>query len=337
MIKRILPIFISVFVISVNVLCAGASENILRGVSVNTVHGNSNVPYTIELISTMPSRMTKTIVSKNRIILNLHNISASTNLSTKFNGNKVIDNIMVEPCGQDKVNVMVQGDNIAYSNIEFKSPGGIEIAEDSLKSSVASLFGILSGNSLKDRGVQCGILAIFLTMFIGEILFVKSKYKEFQTEKQKMLENISSTKDFQDYLPAYGRAGVNKPYTTPTYGMNPVVNINTNITEPIKRLPIKTKEITTLNSLLYNKNREDKIIDRIVNNKPVFGKLSNIDFEESDAHHKPNAVTNPLSKSKLKANVKHLEAVTAKYKANTTIRDLNDIGNDLHARLNQIY
>lgn len=336
MIKRLLPIFISVFVISVNVLCAEASGNILREVGVS-INSDSNTPYTVELTSTIPARMTKTIVSANRIIINLKDIRVSSNVTTKFNGNKVTDNIMVEPCGQDNVNVMVQGDNIAYSNIEFKSPTAFETTSDNIKSSFSSLFSILSGSSLQDRSVQLGLLIIFLSILIAEIGFIKSKYNELELEKAKMIKDIEATDDFQNYLPNYDKSSIlKKPYTTPIYNSTVV---NTSVSRPHSMTPLKTKESMTLNSLLYNRNREDKIINRIVNNKPVFGELSNIHFENlNPLTNVKSKISSPIEKSRLKANIKYLESMTEKYKSKTTtIRDLNDIGQDMASRLNRIY
>ncbi len=57
--KKWLPIFVSVLIITMNVLSADAAENILRGVNVRA----SENAYTIELTSTAPARMTKNIVS----------------------------------------------------------------------------------------------------------------------------------------------------------------------------------------------------------------------------------------------------------------------------------
>ena len=315
--KRVLPIFISVFLMIMNVLSAQASENILRGVDVKC--GSSS--YTIELTSTVPAYMNKTIVSANRIIINLKNIDISNNLTTKFNGNSVIDNVIVEPCGRNNVNIMVQGDNIAYSTIEFKSPSKMEIAEDSVKSSITSVLGIFSGSSKTNKKIQYGTLFIFLLVLIGEIKFIKSKYRELEQEKAEMLRNIEQTADFKDYLPSYGRTGLKRPYTTPVYG-NYTTNIpvNTAVSKPkISRL--KTPETITLNSILSNTNNEQKIINRIVNNAPMFGTLS------GDSH-----LSNPIVKKQL-SSIKHLETLTSLYKAKAE----KEYRESLHKRLNKIY
>ena len=327
--KKWLPIFISVLMVTVNVLVADASENVLREVDVKK-GANS---YTVELTSTAPAKLTKTIVSNNRILINLKNIDISSYLTTKFGGNTVIDNVMVEPCGTDSVNIMVQADDIAYSDVIFKAPTAIQNAEDTVKGSFTSLFSIMSGSSMKDRGFQLGVLFIFLLILIGEIRFIKSKYDELNEEKAQMLRDIEATKDFKDYLPGYRNSGLSKPYTTPVYNTNPLVNANVTVRNGLKKLT--TPETTTLNSLLYNRNQENKIIDRIINNKPVFGSLSNINTEEiKQKFNTKQNVSNPLGNAKLKANIKHLEALTALYKEKASGEEME---RNFRSRLNRIY
>lgn len=327
--KKLLPIFISVFIITVNVLVADASENVLRGVDVKK-GANS---YTVELTSTAPAKLTKTIISNNRILINLKNIGVSSNLTTKFGGNTVIDNVMVEPCGIDSVNVMVQADDIAYSDVIFKEPTTVQNVEDTVKGSFTSLFSVMSGSSKHDRSIQFGVLFIFLMILVGEVKFIKSKYDELNKEKEMMLRNIAVTSDFQDYLPGYKTSGLSKPYTTPVYNTTPIVNTGIVRRNPLKRLA--TPETTTLNSLLYNRNQENKIIDRIINNKPVFGSLSNINVDEiKQKFDTKQNVSNPLGKAKLKANVKHLEALTALYKEKATD---NSFEQTMRSRLNRVY
>lgn len=325
--KKILPIFISVFLMVMNVLSANASENILRGVDVK----RSGNEYTVEITSVAPARMTKNIVSANRIIINLKEIGISSNLRTKFDGNSVIDNIIVEPSGRHGANIMIQGDKIAFSNIVFKEPSVFESTQDSIKDSFGSVLSVLSGSS-GDKNIQFGILGIFLIVLIAEIRFIKSKYDEFNLEKQQILNDIERTKDFQDYLPGYGSVGIKKPYTTPVYGKAKAVNTVTAKTKPAK---FTTPETLTLNSILKNTNNEGTLINRIVNNKPVFGTLSNINIGDNiPANIKiSDTVSNPIAKAKFKANLNHLEEMTNLYKNATT----QEIENEFRSRLNRIY
>ena len=324
--KKLLPIFISVFVILINILPANAMDNILRGVNVRKDKNS----YTIELTSTAPARMTKTILSANRVIINLKNIDISSNLYTKFNGATVFDNVMVEPCGYGNVNVLIQGDNIAYSNVEFKEPTTFENAQETVKSSFSSLFGVLTNKSGTGKGMQFGIIAIFMAILIGEIRFIKSKYDELQAEKEKMMKDIENTRDFKDYLPGYGKAGLKKPYTTPIY----TGRVNTNIAVNNHLRHLSTPETVTLNSLLKNSNQESKIIDRIVNNTPVFGSLSNININDNVVPIKKNTVSNPLERAKLKSNIKYLENVTSMYRTKAALENSET---ELRTRLNKIY
>ena len=319
--KKFLPIFISVFVIMFNVLSAHASGNILRGVDVK--RGTDS--YTIELTSTEPARVNKTIVSSNRILINLKNVNVSSNLTTKFNGNSVIDNVMVEPCGENSVNVMVQGDNVALSNIVFKEPSIVENTEDIVKNSFTSLFGILTGNSKTDKTVQYGTLLIFLAILFGEIRFIKSKFDELKAEKQQMLKDIERTKNFQDYLPGYGNAGIKKPYTTPIYG----TGLSTVSTNKSVIRPFPTSNNLTLNSILKNKPAEPTMANKILNNTPSFGTLS-----VNDAVRPRQNMSDPFEKIRMNAHLKYLEEQTKRYKSAATVTDFQ---NEHRTRLNRIY
>ena len=324
--KKLLPIFISVFVMIVNVVSVQASSNILRGVDVR----RGTEAYTIVLTSTAPADMTKTVVSSNRIILHLKNIDVSSNVSTKFNGNSVIDNVMVEPCGYNSANVMVQGDNIARSSVQFREPSTIETAGETLKASFSSLFSIMTGSSTQNRAIQWGTLGIFLLILFGELRFIASKFAELKQEKAEILKDIERTKDFKDYLPGYNRAGLKKPYTTPIY--NNYANINIPKAKPVK--PVSTPEIITLNNLLKQTPSETTMISRIVNQPNAFGTLSNVNIGDNLPLNNKQTVSNPLKKLKMKAKIKQLEGITALYKENATV---NDIQHDFRSRLNKIY
>lgn len=325
--KKVLPIFISVFLMIMNVLSANASENILRGVDVK----RGSDAYTIELISTAPARMTKTIVSANRVIINLKEIGVSSNVSTKFNGNNVIDNVIVEQSGRNSANIMIQGENIAFSNVVFKEPSFVESTEDNIKESFSSLFSILSGSS-GNKTVQFGILGIFLIIMFSEIRFIKSKYDEFELEKKMMLSDIERTKDFQDYLPGYSNTGIKKPYTTSVYSRAKSVNT---VSAKSKLKKFSTPETVTLNSLLQHTNPEGTLINRIVNNRPVFGSLSNINISDNiPANLKiSDTVSNPIKKAKMNERISRLEEMTALYKDAI----VQDVEKEIRSRLNKIY
>jgi hypothetical protein len=316
--KKWLPIFISVVIITINVLSADASENILRSVNVKTLPNS----YTIELTSTSPAKMTKNIVSANRIIINLRDVKVSNNLSTKYDGSAVIDNIIVEPSGFGSVNVMVQGDNIAYSDIAFKSPTKMETVEDSINSSFSSLVDMVTGSTGTNRAIQFAVLFIFLTIMIGEIKFIKSKYNELNAEKNMITKDIENTSSFKEYTPGYGKAGITKPYTTPIYGVahNPS-NIRANY---LKRL--KTSEATTLNMLIHNRNKESNIINQVVNKKAVFGSLSGKTINENIAMNLKMAIetTNPIEKAKYKGNLRYLDSISAMYDRNAQVADIQE-------------
>ena len=74
--RKFLPFIISVFVIMFNNVSVFAADNTLRGVDV-VKKDNS---YTIELTSRAPIQYTKTIVSANRVLINLKDVGISKNI-----------------------------------------------------------------------------------------------------------------------------------------------------------------------------------------------------------------------------------------------------------------
>lgn len=323
--KKVLQILISVIILIANVIAVNASENVLRGVDIKS-GANS---YTIELTTSQPAKMTKTIVSTNRIIVTLDNIKASGNISTKYDRNAVIDNVIVESMGNDGVSIMLQGENIAYSDVTFKTPTSLKQIEDNVVDTV-SAFTTLDGFS-QNKTVPCALLLVLGGILVAEIRFIKSKYKELNTEKSLMETDMERTAEFKEHLTGYGNQGLTKPYTTPIYS-NPK---NTSLVRAnyLQRLQnLQTPETITLNSLLSNNNQETDIINKIVNNKPehVFGSLSNI-MERQGTKQQTNTMTSPVSQAKLKSNLAHLETLSKLYKQS------GEQSETLHKRLNGLY
>ena len=330
--KRLLPIFISVMIVIFTMLSASATDNVLRGVDVK----KGGESYTVVLTTKAPAKMSKTVVSSNRVLITLKNIKISENLSAKFNENAFVDSIMVEPCGKDNASVMIQGDNIAYSDVQFKEPSSIENAEDTIKSSFNSVYSVLSGSSSTDRTVQLGVLFIFLMILLSEIRFIRAKYRELRREREDMEKDIRHTSEFQTNLPGYGRAGLKKPYTTPVYGTaEQTANIRAKYLKHIK-----TPETITLNSLLHNGHREKRMIDKVVNRKkPSLDSLTNININDilSNKKEVPNSLdmmSKPIDTARLKANLKRLEELTNTYKKKAGAANKELVP---RKRLNKIY
>ena len=323
MIKKLLPIFISVFIITGNMLCADASVNELKEVSVKK-GANS---YTIELTGNRPVSAKKNIISTNRIIVNLDNIDTAKNIKTKFEGHDSIDNIIVDSNGAGKTNIMIQGENIAYSNIHFKELSATEQIKNDIQASFISFYKSATGGSSNGKKFQFGVLFLLAAFIIGELRFIQTKYKELQLERAEIMKNIEATKDFKDYLPGYGKAGIKKPYTTPVYRSSVPVNTNVNnCKSPVSKLP----ENITLNNILKNTaNNENVVIDRIVNNTPVFGTLSGL----GTVRTAPKTVSNPIE-SRIKSNIRHLEAMTAYYKNKASMETAQET---ISSRLNKVY
>lgn len=335
--KKVLPLLISVIALVFNILSVEASENTLSGVDIKS-GANS---YTIELTTNEPAKMTKTIISSNRVLVTLNNVKASNNISTKYGKNAVIDNVIVEPQGNG-VSIMLQGDNIAYSDVTFKAPTSIRQLQDNVVDSVSALA-TLGNSASQSKTIPCIFLVILAGVLVYEIKFIKSKYSELNVEKSLLEKDMERTAEFKDYMTGYGNQGIEKPYTTPIY-TNPTNTslVRANYLQKLKTL--KTSETITLNSLLNNNNQETNIINQVVNhNKPVFGSLSNKTIEttlekmenikkvETAPTQSTQPVSNPVSPAKLKSRLAKLEALSKLY------RQTSDAPETLEKRLNSLY
>jgi len=310
--KKFIPIFISAIFILVNVLSVDASENILRGININ---GNSEA-YTIELASVKPARMTKNIVSANRIIINLKDISTTNNISTKYNS--LVDNVIIEPNGNN-LDILIQGDNIACSSIEFVEPNTLQQIQN-IGNSAISTIAAFNNNVSNNIAIQFAVVIVLLSILGFEIRFIKQKYAELKSEKEFAQKDIENTQDFKNHLSGFGNVGLKKPYTTPIYG------VTTNPAEMrknyIKRM--QTFKDATLNELMHNVNKEQVVIDKIINNKYSFGSLSKIDREKiiQNGATIAGVTTSPIQRSRLNANFQKIQDISAIYEKNSKLNNI---------------
>lgn len=324
--KKVLQILISVVVLLTNVIAVSASENVLHCVDVK----NGANSYTIELTTDEPAKMSKTIISANRVLVTLDNIKASNNIATKYDKNAVIDNVLVESFGDNSVSIMLQGDNIAYSDVTFKAPTSLKQIEDNVVDSISAIA-TLGSTAGQNKAVPCALLLVMVGILVAEVRFIKSKYKELNHEKSMLEKDIERTSEFKEHMVGYGSQGLKKPYTTPIYS-NPK---NTSLIRAnyLQRLQtLQTPETVTLNSLLSNNNQETEIINKIVNNKPeaVFGSLSNL-VERQVTQTETSPMTSPVSHAKLKSQLAHLETLSKLYQQSSESSDT------LQKRLNGLY
>lgn len=320
--KKVLPILISVIVLITSVISVSASENVLSGVNIK----NGQNSYTIELTANAPAKVTKTIISSNRILVNLDNIKVSNKLNTKYNA--LIDNVIVEQQGENSASIMLQGDNIAYSDVTFKQPTSIQQIETDVVDSISALSVNLSDFN-QNKTIPALLLLVLGGILVAEIRFIKSKYNELNFEKSLMEKDMERTSEFKEHLMGYGNQGLKKPYTTPIY-TNPKNTslIRANYLERLQNL--KTPETVTLNSLLSDKNEETKIINKIVDNKPSFGSLSNLTLERKMTDS--DRMTNPLGKSEMKSHLQHLETLSKLYRQSAKTDEQS-----ITKRLNSLY
>ena len=306
MIKKLLLIILSVFIIETNMLCANASENILKGVNVKK---GLNC-YNIELITDAPGNAAKNIISNNRIILNLENTTAAGNIKTKFEGYNDINNIIIESSDKNKTSIMIQGENIAYSDIQFKKMDTTSAILEKIKTS-----------SNKSKNIKYGIIVLLIGFIIGELRFIKTKYDELKNEKKAILKNIEETNDFKDYLPGYSKTGTKKLYTTPVYK----TNFKSVITPPERQNRIAgnitlNKLINCSTGIIYN--------NKIMNNTPSFGSLSKLTIKTSDR------ISNPIMHTSLASKIGSQKAIIS-YNGSNNITNNNQ--ETIYSRLNKVY
>ena len=154
---------------------ASAAENYLNTVVLE--EGENG--YNISLRSDLPAKVKKTIISNDKILLTLKGISISNNVNTLYKNTSNANNIIVEPVGNEEMNVYVFAKDIAGANVIFNTPNsapipvGDRFAKEKLTWVVFSVaLLVLMINSLKSRDRR---IVKKLTMREREIAFYKAK------------------------------------------------------------------------------------------------------------------------------------------------------------------
>lgn len=118
--KRILTLLVLFF----TALVANATDNVLQSVQIDSV-GDT---YNIILKTTSEAQIKKTTQASNKIILNLNDIRASKTINTIYNNATNVDSVMIEPVGDNAVNVIIQADNVSNAAITFDSSDAIKLS-----------------------------------------------------------------------------------------------------------------------------------------------------------------------------------------------------------------
>lgn len=121
---------------------AFAADNVLQAIQVDGVKDS----YNIVLRSDDVAELKKTVQAPNKMVLSLKGIRASKTINTIYNNTSSVDSVVVEPTGEDSVNILIQAANVANAGIHFdtlKTPLGV--LDSSKASSKATDEIVLSG------------------------------------------------------------------------------------------------------------------------------------------------------------------------------------------------
>ena len=91
--------------------------NVLNSIEIDSLKDT----YTITLDTKSEVNMKRTIQSANNMILTLKNIKPSKSLNTIYKNAAEVDSVMVEPVGDNSLNIIIQANNISNSAVTFNT------------------------------------------------------------------------------------------------------------------------------------------------------------------------------------------------------------------------
>ena len=91
--------------------------NVLNSIEIDSLKDT----YNITLDTKSEVNMKRTIQSSNNMILTLKNIKPSKSLNTIYKNSAEVDSVMVEPVGDNALNIIIQANNIANSAVTFNT------------------------------------------------------------------------------------------------------------------------------------------------------------------------------------------------------------------------
>ena len=252
--KFMKKIFLVLFISTFMALSSFASDNLLQTVQIEPLGDSFNIVLVSD--STVPVK--RTVQSPNRILLSLKGINASEELSTVYKNVSNVDSVIVEPFGNDGLNIMFQADNASNAKITFDSlVSSVNVTdranpkteillnapmntyspiyknEDSTKtsSSVITKSRILSALALlKPFASNAKISTLFTMGFFGLIFLlgvklINGKNSDISVGLSQSLRDrdIANTKLVPNMTGGYKNA-LNKPHTSMNYGLKAYQN-----------------------------------------------------------------------------------------------------------------
>lgn len=116
--KRLITTLMVLVVTAMSANAANQEKmNVLNSIEIDSLKDT----YTITLDTKSEVNMKRTIQSNNNMILTLKNIKPSKSLNTIYKNAAEVDSVMVEPVGDNSLNIIIQANNISNSAVTFNT------------------------------------------------------------------------------------------------------------------------------------------------------------------------------------------------------------------------
>ncbi len=116
--KRLITTLMILVVTAMSANAANEEKmNVLNSIEIDSLKDT----YTITLDTKSEVNMKRTIQSANNMILTLKNIKPSKSLNTIYKNAAEVDSVMVEPVGDNSLNIIIQANNISNSAVTFNT------------------------------------------------------------------------------------------------------------------------------------------------------------------------------------------------------------------------
>ncbi|MBR1680247.1 hypothetical protein IJ707_00480 [bacterium] len=120
--KRLFTALIIVTLTALSANAAQQKENILNEIQIDALKST----YNITLNTTSEADVKRTVQSSDNMILTLKNVKPAKSLNTVYKNAAEVDSIMVEPVGDNNLNIIIKAKNISNSAINLEAEEAAE-------------------------------------------------------------------------------------------------------------------------------------------------------------------------------------------------------------------
>lgn len=93
-----------------------AGNSVLSGVEVSQ---NEAGKFQITLNADKQAAFTKHIINENNIVIDLKDVTEAESVNTVYKNTASIDHVIVQPVGSKDLRILIQGENVSFSNVSF--------------------------------------------------------------------------------------------------------------------------------------------------------------------------------------------------------------------------